>query len=89
MQLIRSKEILQDKLRSPVDLLAWPFGLYDEELMAMAGQAGYVAGFSIDRRHASPRDALMALPRYLVTASDRGQAFARLLGEPAHKTIRK
>jgi peptidoglycan/xylan/chitin deacetylase (PgdA/CDA1 family) len=88
-QLTRSRDILQEKLHHQVDLLAWPFGLYDAELMAMAQQAGYIAAFSIERRHASDRDAIMALPRYLLTAGDRGTIFERLVAEPVRDVKRK
>jgi peptidoglycan/xylan/chitin deacetylase (PgdA/CDA1 family) len=70
MQLRKSKEKLERELQVKVDLLAWPFGIYDDELMHQAAAAGYVAALSIDRRHASPLDQAMALPRYLIANSD-------------------
>lgn len=79
MQLKRSKETLERKLGGPVEFLAWPFGIYDSWLMEHASQAGYVAAFTMERRHASPRDPLLALPRYLVTDQDRGRAFGMLM----------
>ena len=80
-QFIKAKTILERRLGGPVDLLAWPFGIYNEELMAQAKAAGYIAAFTIERRHASLSDPVMALPRYLMTNGDRGPAFARLLLE--------
>ena len=65
-----------------MDLLAWPFGIYDTTLMDAARQAGYVAAFSIDRRPVTPAESIMALPRYIVTDRDRGPAFERLLSGP-------
>jgi hypothetical protein len=41
------------------------------------------AGFTIDRRHASAVDRVMALPRYLMSDHDRGAAFERLLSDRA------
>ncbi len=67
MQMSKSKEVLEQRTSKPVDLLAWPFGIYDDELIRVARQAGYVAGFSIERRSASRSDNVMALPRYLMT----------------------
>jgi len=32
-----------------VDLLAWPFGIFDPWLMAKAAEAGYTAAFTIER----------------------------------------
>jgi peptidoglycan/xylan/chitin deacetylase (PgdA/CDA1 family) len=81
-QLVRSRETLEERLGTRVDMLAWPFGIYDDELIGQALAAGYVAGFTLDRRHASADDRLMALPRYLMTDRDHGAAFERLLSGP-------
>ena len=85
-QLARSRQTLGERLGSRIDMLAWPFGIYDDELIRQAVAAGYVAGFTLDRRHASAGDRVMALPRYLMTDHDRGAAFERLLsGPPSRK----
>jgi hypothetical protein len=63
-----------------VDLIAWPFGLGpDRFLMERASAAGYLAGFTIERHAASPRDSLMQLPRFLLANSDQGTAFAAIV----------
>jgi peptidoglycan/xylan/chitin deacetylase (PgdA/CDA1 family) len=79
MQLTKSKTTLEVNLGVHVDLLAWPFGIYDDKLMKKAADAGYVAALSLERRHVRRSDALLALPRYLMTDADRGKAFARML----------
>jgi peptidoglycan/xylan/chitin deacetylase (PgdA/CDA1 family) len=79
MQLRKSKETLEKKLRTDVDMLAWPFGIFDDELIEKAIEAGYRAGFTIEGRHATSRDPIMALPRYLMTQAYQGKAFAELL----------
>lgn len=85
MQLTKAKEKLESTLGIHVDMLAWPFGIYDNELIRKALAAGYVAALTLERRHANSSDQLMALPRYLMTDGDRGKAFARLLlGGSAH-----
>lgn len=81
-QLVFSKQALEHHLGGTVDLLAWPYGIYDPELMSAAAKAGYVAAFSIDRRPATEAEPIMALPRYIVSDHDRGPAFARLLKGP-------
>jgi len=78
-QLLHSKEVLNDKLHKPVDLLAWPFGIYTPWLMSEAARDVYIAAFSIVRRPVTRRDGMMELPRFIVTVSDRGDRFARLL----------
>jgi peptidoglycan/xylan/chitin deacetylase (PgdA/CDA1 family) len=78
-QLTKSKQTLETKLGIQVDLLAWPFGIYDDELIRKAVEAGYVAAFTLERRHAGMSDHLMALPRYLMTDADQKKVFERLL----------
>ncbi|HSV91489.1 MAG TPA: polysaccharide deacetylase family protein [Desulfobacterales bacterium] len=79
MQLTKSREKLEKELEVKVELLAWPFGIYDPWLMAKASEAGYRAAFSIERRPLTAADARMALPRYLLADTDRGKAFESIL----------
>lgn len=62
-----------------VDVIAWPFGVYDEELLQIGADAGYVAGVTLDRRVATANDRIMVLPRFLVTDTASGRHFAALL----------
>lgn len=78
-QLARSREVLAERLGARVDMLAWPFGIYDDDLVGAAVAAGYVAAVTLDRRPASAADRLLALPRYLMDDRTRGAVFARLL----------
>jgi peptidoglycan/xylan/chitin deacetylase (PgdA/CDA1 family) len=78
-QLTRARDTLQRRLETRVDMLSWPFGIYDDELVAWASRTGYVAAVTLDRRHATTADAIMALPRYLVTDADTGARFLALL----------
>ena len=80
MQLKKSKEKLERELGIHVDMLSWPFGIYDENLVRKAVGAGYVSAFTIERFHAKASDPVMALPRYLITDADKGKAFANILG---------
>jgi peptidoglycan/xylan/chitin deacetylase (PgdA/CDA1 family) len=75
MQLRKSKEKLEKELNVKVDMLAWPFGIYDEELVNKAIEVGYMAGLSMDRRHASMFDNRMTLPRYLIGNTDHLSRF--------------
>ncbi len=83
-QLRGSKEKLEKELGEPVDLLAWPFGIYDDDLLARAAAAGYVATFTIERRPVTAVEKLDRLPRYLLLDTDQGKTFAQLLngGDP-------
>lgn len=78
-QLRKSKARLETELGSKVDMLAWPFGIYDDYLIAKAVEAGYCATFTIQRRHATSSDSVLKLPRYLLVNADSGRAFVQLL----------
>ena len=78
-QLLKSRKKLEQEVGGPVDLLAWPFGIYDEQLLQKAKEAGFVATFSIERRHATSKEKLQILPRYLLINADKEKAFAQLL----------
>ncbi len=86
-QLRKSRTVLAEKSGQVVDLLAWPFGIYDEALERDAEAAGYVAAFSIERRHVTRSDPMMALPRYLVVNGDGTKAFQGIVtGRSAGRT---
>jgi hypothetical protein len=89
-QLIKSKNVLEKKLGSKIDLLAWPFGIYDDFLEQEAQKSGYVAAFSIDRHNAGKSDKIMAEPRYLMVNGDGLKNFAAIVAghaqEKGHKT---
>ena len=78
-QFARPRRILRDRLGAEADELAWPFGIYNDELIALAREAGYTAGFTLDRRVATPADNRMALPRFLVTDDATDARFAAML----------
>ena len=78
-QLQKSKAVLQRKTGKNIDMLAWPYGIFDDELLNHARQSGYFAGFTLERRPAARGDNLLALPRYLIT--DQVQ-FEKLLATP-------
>jgi len=78
-QLTQSKLTLERMLGCRVDLLAWPFGIYDDELIQMAVHSGYVAAFTIERRAVRESDSIMALPRFLIQDSMDRKAFNHML----------
>ncbi|MBF0555499.1 MAG: polysaccharide deacetylase family protein [Nitrospirae bacterium] len=80
-QLKKSKDKLEKEFGTKIDLLAWPFGIYDGYLMGKASEAGYVAAFSIERRPVRTADNMMSLPRFLLENSNQGKSFERLLTE--------
>jgi len=85
MQLVKSKAKIEKELGVKVDMLAWPFGIYDDYLLKKAAATGYVATFSIERRHATPAENVTKLPRYLLINADQGKLFAQILAGTAPK----
>jgi len=82
-QLTKSRDKLQAEMGTGIDLLAWPFGIYDDQLTGLAKNVGYVAALTLDGRPARDGDDLMTLPRYLMTNAYRGHAFEQLLSRSA------
>jgi len=79
MQLRKSKDKIEKELGTRVDMLAWPFGIYDDRLTGKAASLGYIATFTIEAHHAGPSDILLKLPRYLLSNADRGKVFEKLV----------
>jgi peptidoglycan/xylan/chitin deacetylase (PgdA/CDA1 family) len=78
-QLVKSKTVLEKKLGKVWPHLAWPFGIYDPELMDMAKAAGYEAGFTLDAQLATRGQPMLGLPRYLMVDNVDEGAMERLL----------
>ncbi len=78
-ELTKSKKTLEDRLHRPVDLLAWPYGVFDSALERAAAGAGYVAAFSVEGHLARVGDNLYSVPRIVVSDRDRGERLATLL----------
>jgi hypothetical protein len=62
-----------------IKYLAWVFGIYDDNLLNEAKKAGYTMALTIDRRHASSSDKMMAQPRYLVVSKHTIKDFERMV----------
>jgi peptidoglycan/xylan/chitin deacetylase (PgdA/CDA1 family) len=71
MQLSRSKQVIEAHVGRPVDMLAWPFAIRDEELEPAAVRAGYVAAFILGNRAALSSDDMLALPPFWIADSNR------------------
>ncbi len=84
-QLNKSKAKIEKELGGKVDMLAWPFGIFDDYLLKKAAEAGYIATFTIVAHHAGPADSVNKLPRYLLINSDQGKAFAQIVTGNAPK----
>lgn len=79
IQLIKAKKKLEKEMGKTVDTLAWPFGIYDEDLIKRANAAGYTALLTIEARPVKNGERLAALPRFLLSDKDRGNRFVRIV----------
>jgi len=82
-QLDMSRQRIEAEVGGEINLLAWPFGICDDELMALASGEGYIAAFSLEGRSVDRHSRMLALPRFLMVDSYRVAGLAALLGEPA------
>ncbi|BCZ84501.1 polysaccharide deacetylase family protein [Paraburkholderia terrae] len=81
-QLQHSRELIESRLGGHVDMLAWPFGLYDDDLVRIAAKVGYVAAFTLNAQRVKPSSPLLALPRFLMVDDVTPRVLGRLLSEP-------
>ncbi len=80
-QLDASRQRIESETGAHVDMLAWPFGIHDDALIALATQEGYVAAFTLKPCKADQHAPLLALPRFLMIDAYGPDALAHLLGE--------
>jgi peptidoglycan/xylan/chitin deacetylase (PgdA/CDA1 family) len=74
-----SRDWIESRLHSVVDMLAWPYGYYDRELEQMAARAGYAAAFAMTKR-APEDDSIYSIPRVAIFNRHRaGERFRTLL----------
>ena len=80
-----SKEILEDRLGAPVDLLAYPFGKpkrqLDETTVAVARESGYAHAVAILSRSVRPEDSPLSLPRFFATRDSVETLSAKVRGD--------
>ncbi|MBI4866218.1 MAG: polysaccharide deacetylase family protein [Candidatus Wallbacteria bacterium] len=76
-ELFTSKKTLEEKLGLKIDFLAYPFGVYDEQIRDWALQAGYRAMFSVDGAANAPGTRASSVSRTMIMAGDGPKAFAR------------
>jgi peptidoglycan/xylan/chitin deacetylase (PgdA/CDA1 family) len=80
-QFTHSRDVIEREVGGRVDMIAWPFGIYDDELVTLARSAGYVAGLTIEARRVRRNDSLLTLPRFLMVDACTPRVLGRLLGE--------
>lgn len=65
-----SKTRLEQALGEPVRHFCYPYGSYDDAVVAMAAEAGYDSATTCDRAAAGPGEDLLRLPRKAISFGD-------------------
>jgi len=65
-----SKALIESKLGTPVDAIAYPNGAYNGDTIRMARQAGFRLGLTLQKERVSPRSDPMRTGRFLVNQQD-------------------
>jgi peptidoglycan/xylan/chitin deacetylase (PgdA/CDA1 family) len=79
-ELQESKALLEEHLGEPVEVLAYPFGIYDSNVMIQTQAAGYRAALSIEEGQFDSSDNLFDLPRLIPLYGDSMDTFVAMLG---------
>jgi peptidoglycan/xylan/chitin deacetylase (PgdA/CDA1 family) len=80
-ELARSRAILEEKLKRPVDAIAYPYGDQDRAVQHLTGACGYTFGLSCRPGTSRFQDRLLELPRIEVMGGMPLQEFVAKLGE--------
>jgi peptidoglycan/xylan/chitin deacetylase (PgdA/CDA1 family) len=89
-ELADCRPALAAHVATPIDAIAWPYGIHDPTLESAAHAAGYTEAFALGSRPMTQDDTDFALPRLQVYDTDTDATFARIAtGHPRAQTPRK
>lgn len=71
-----SKHRLEAVLGEPVRHFCYPYGSYDDTVVALVAEAGYVSATTCDRAAAQPGENLLRLPRKAISFGDSLAGYA-------------
>jgi peptidoglycan/xylan/chitin deacetylase (PgdA/CDA1 family) len=84
--LVRSKELIEKRLRKKCRFLSWPWGEYDEEARALALNLGFEGQVTTEKGVNYPGSDVMAIKR-VVTKTGGGGWFSRRLTIYSQRTL--
>jgi peptidoglycan/xylan/chitin deacetylase (PgdA/CDA1 family) len=79
LELVNSKLVLEDRLGSPVDSFAYPYGYHTRAVKQLVRRAGYTSACAVKNALSHPGDDPFALARSTVTAATKVEAIEQLL----------
>jgi len=80
-ELVESRGLLEARLAHPVPYLAWPRGLYNDALIALAREAGYAALLTIDPGLNHPGDDVRRIRRTMIDGACDEAVFLSVLDD--------
>lgn len=81
IELEKSKEYLENLLDKEINIIAYPFGLYNDEIVKAAEDLGYRTGLTIDWGNVQDIEDAMRLKRYNITESSNLENILSFQGE--------
>jgi len=66
-EIIQSKFDLETQFNCPIEHFCYPYGSYNNEIVAISKKAGYGTATTVNRRRAKSGDNLLTLPRVPIT----------------------
>ena len=82
-ELVESKRILEEKVGRTVNVLAYPYGAYDQHVAATTEKAGYSAGLTCNFGSVSPETDPYRLHRVVIDRTTTFEQFRKYLGASA------
>ncbi len=81
-----SRRVLAEKLERPVPFLAWPGGRYNEAMIRIATEAGYIALFTVDSGINHPGSDPLALHRTMIHGGCDRRTFVQILSDGIYRS---
>ncbi|MBL7003860.1 MAG: polysaccharide deacetylase family protein, partial [Gammaproteobacteria bacterium] len=66
-EITKSKLDLEQQFNCPIEHFCYPYGSYNDEIVAISKRAGYSTATTVNRGRAKPDDNLLTLPRVPIT----------------------
>ncbi|MCD6360926.1 MAG: polysaccharide deacetylase family protein [Armatimonadetes bacterium] len=75
----QSRATIREHIEGDCTAIAYPYGLYDDDVLRVTREAGYRIGFTIDRGPADQTDDPLLIPREMVVNGNSMKTFKRWL----------
>jgi peptidoglycan/xylan/chitin deacetylase (PgdA/CDA1 family) len=87
-ELVEPRRLLREKLGVAAQSFAYPYGEFDNRVIAAVGRAGYTTAFTTESGIEQRESGRLVLPRQIVTSDDTIDDFARIVrGGPTRPPI--